>query len=238
MSWMRRLAATLGFAMTALVVFGGWTVPVHAQLGSPVGTTCPEAKDAHYFPVGSFTPEPYEDADATRRQWYSNHLTAMAEPSLSCGEFEGDEVYRFLVLGHFWSISVRISRRGDVYNLKAVTMNADDASRGQAGLAANHIAKVLTAEQRRALLDRLDSIRFWSLETVLSVVGYMGVRDGSVRILEARRDGRYHVVRRGTGDSTLASIGPLFFELANIKTEPDEFNPAPSTVPYGTVLPF
>ncbi len=226
------------FGLIAAVMLFTCVKPAHAQLGRPVAATCPETQDAHYFPVGTFAAARYEGADLDFRQWYSNQLAAMAEPSLSCGELDGDEVYRFLALAHFWSISVRISRHGDVYSLKSVMMNPDDASRGQPGPAADRITKVLTPAQNKAVLDRLESIKFWQLETLWVSAGYLGVRDGSEWILEARRGGRYHVVNRGTGDTVLPTVGQLFFDLAGIDTEPDEFDGDSTGGIGGMVLPF
>lgn len=216
----RCAAAWVCFAVMALAASA---TPTRAQTGTLVAAKCPESAEARYFPVGTFTPESYENADLTLRQWYSNHLAAMAEPSLSCGELDGDEVYRFLVIPHFRnSITVRIDRIGDVYSLRSILMKAGHEPY-RPGPVAARIAKTLTPEQSQAVHDRLERINFWSLKT-LSVGGYGGVRDGSTWILEARREGRYHVVNRGTGDTTLPSLGRLFFDLAGINTQPDEFD--------------
>ena len=55
---------------------------------------------------------PHFDEDAFRREWYTKHLRAMAEPSLSCGE-SPSESYRFLWLRTFGRPIAVGSRRVD-----------------------------------------------------------------------------------------------------------------------------
>jgi len=68
---------------------------VLADDGAPVAESCPESLEVRYFPVGTFGPG---NSDLFVRKWYSKHLVAMGEPSLSWGVLEDPETYRFLWL--------------------------------------------------------------------------------------------------------------------------------------------
>jgi hypothetical protein len=70
---------------------------VLADDGAPVAESCPESQEVRYFPVGTFGPR---NSDLFVREWYSKHLVAMGEPSLSCGVLKDTETYRFLWLPH------------------------------------------------------------------------------------------------------------------------------------------
>jgi hypothetical protein len=67
------------------------------SLGYRVDRACPDrAADDYFFPVGRFI-----YGDAFVRHWYSDHLRAMQEHSLSCGDEMPPETYRFLWLRSF-----------------------------------------------------------------------------------------------------------------------------------------
>jgi len=81
--------------VAALAVCSG---AVLTDQGAPVAESCPVSPQLRYFPVGTFGPL---NSDLFVREWYSKHLVAMEEPSLSCGVLEDTETYRFLWLRTF-----------------------------------------------------------------------------------------------------------------------------------------
>jgi hypothetical protein len=151
----------------------------------------------------------------------------MEEPSLSCGPSEDTEAYRFLWLRSFNDpIAVRLFRRGDDYGLEAVI--SDRAGRYSANYGrwlfrgigdyepprnvSRRVKKGLSRNQWQAVIARLEEIQFWQMPTHVVTLG----TDGAHWIVEARRDGRYHVVDRWIGADGLKSIGMLFLDLADL----------------------
>lgn len=186
-----------------------------AELGSPVADTCAVAPEARYFPVGSFRSPNWNDADLFVRRWYSGHLAAMEEPSLSCGVLEDTETYRFVWLRTFHNpVAVRIFRRGDRYGLEAVIL--DGAGGYEPGQVSRRVTKELSPAQWRSVIAALDELQFWQMTTGTDdIIG----NDGAQWIVEGRRDGRYHFVDRwggAEGVEGLASVGRLFLDIADL----------------------
>src|SRR5690349_15429772 len=80
--------------------------------------------DRTFFPVGTFrVSSDRGDTDSHQRNWYSKHLRAMSEPSLSSGNYTGD-VYRFLWL-RTWGrpIVVRVESDAHAWLLTAVELD-------------------------------------------------------------------------------------------------------------------
>jgi hypothetical protein len=136
----------------------------------------------------------------------------MEEPSLSCGALESTETYRFLWLRSFRSpIAVRVFRRGDDYGLDAVIL---DGARGyEPGHVSRRVTKELSRDQWRTVIARLEGVQLWQMATRSNV---LPGTDGARWIVEARRDGRYHVVDRWNGTDGLESVGRLFLDLAGL----------------------
>src|SRR5215468_3618237 len=106
---------------------------VLADQGAPVAESCPESPQLRYFPVGTFGPR---NSDLFVREWYSNHLVAMGELSLSCGVLQDTETYRFLWLRTFHNpVAVRVFRRGDDYDLEGVILD------GAGGYNPGHVSR-------------------------------------------------------------------------------------------------
>jgi hypothetical protein len=141
---------------------------------------------------------------------------------------EDSEAFRFLWLRSFHNaIAVRISRRGDFYGLEAVIL--DRAGRFSAnyrrwlfggsgdhrpGNVSRRVTKELSPDQGRALIARLEQMQFWQMATRGHA---LPGTDGARWILEARREGRYHVVDRWSdNDDGIKSVGMLFLDLAGL----------------------
>jgi hypothetical protein len=186
------------------------------RLGRPVVQVCPDAPEARYFPVGSFPGSPsHFDGDLFARRWYSQHLAAMEEPSLSCGPSLDDETYRFVWLRTFSNpVAVRVFQRGSHYGLEAVILNG--AGGYEPGVVSSRVTRELTRAQWRRLLSALDEAQFWQTTTTVDdIVG----NDGAQWIVEARSGGQYHFVDRwsgGDGLETIRPVGELFLELAEL----------------------
>src|SRR5262245_31927728 len=194
-------------ALTAAVVSSD---APRADRGWPVADSCPEAPEARYFPIGPFWPH---NSDLFVRQWYSKHLAAMEEPSLSCGVLEDTETYRFLWLRTFHNpVAVRVFRRGDDYGLEAAILNG--AGGYNPGHVSRRVTKTWCRDQWQTVIARFEGVQFWQMATKSDALPGL---DGAQWIVEARRDGRYHIVDRWTGtDHGLESVGRHFLDLAGL----------------------
>jgi hypothetical protein len=178
--------------------------------------------EARYFPVGTLRGQ---GDDSIVRRWYSSYLAVVEEPSLSCGRPEDTEAYRFLWLRSFHdAVAVRFFRRGDVYGLEAVIVDdrfheshlrylLDGTGDYKPGNVARRVTKALSPDQWRTMIARLEEIQFWQMPTHANKI--RGT-DGAQWVVDARRDGRYHVVDRWIGTDGLKSVGMLFLDLAGL----------------------
>jgi hypothetical protein len=105
-------AVLWSFSLSFAIALGA--IPAEPARAAQARTTCPEpAATDTFFPQGELY-SLRSDLDAFVREWYSMHLRAMGEPSLSCGLPSEEEVYRFLWLRTFHHpIAVRIVRTAD-----------------------------------------------------------------------------------------------------------------------------
>ena len=143
-----------------------------------------------FFPMSALGERlPDFDQDAFRRRWYSSHLRAMAEPSLSCGVSPG-ESYRFLWLRTFGRpIAVRVEI-GRSNTLTAVEL--DGAGGYQPGKISRRVQRQLSADEWKTLSDALKATDFWKMPGRDSDRGL----DGAQWIMEGRSGHDYHVVDR------------------------------------------
>lgn len=176
--------------------------------------TCPDsASDSYHFPVGTFREE-YSGADKFVRDWYSKHLMAMNEVSLSCGEAVFSEAYRFLWLRAFHQpIAVRISRIGDTYALQAIRRGYDP------GDIVREEPKALTATEWRRFKAALETANFWKEPTEPPPNGIVGL-DGAQWIFEGRLD-NYHIVDRWSPHDAFQELGLVFIDLAGLTGKVD-----------------
>jgi len=206
--------AVLFRAALFVVALAAGSSAVLADSGAPVAESCPQSPETRYFPVGTFGSRDNEFV----REWYSKNLVAMEEPSLSCGDAGGSEIYRFLWLPAFSdSVVVRVFQRNDDYGLEAVMLSGPggyDAGRYNPGHVSHRVTRALSRDEWQTVIARLEAIQFWQMTTTGGNFG----EDGAMWILEARRNGRYHIVHRWLGtDTALRSVGRLFVNLANLK---------------------
>jgi hypothetical protein len=182
-----------------------------ADLGRPVAEACLGVPQARYFPDSASR---RSELDLFTREWYSGRLVAMGEPSLSCGGRGDAEAYRFLWIPAFrGSIAVRVFRRRADYGLEAVILDGAGGN-FRPGKVSRRVTKELSRDQWQTVIARLEDLQLWQMPTVSH--DPWAARDGAQWIIEARRDGRYHVMDRSEGSDDLQSVGGLFLDLAGL----------------------
>jgi hypothetical protein len=188
-----------------------------AQFASLLFRTPPrkDSKGILYFPPGSL------DSNGTWRDsfhsdWYSKHLKAMDEPSLSDANGAPEFAYRFLWLRSFHHpISVRIQRSGASTILHAIELDGQGGY--SPGRPARQVNRELSQSELDAVMDRLNKMRFWQMETRDdSLPG----EDGAEWILEGSQGGKYHVVNRWSpGTGYVYDLGLHFLRLSGLLPE-------------------
>ena len=176
--------------------------------------TCPGPLAAdNFFPRGALYPQS-SDVDELAQHWYSQQLRAMDEPSLSCGQRDDDEVYRFLWLPSFQHpVAVRITRTGDGAILDITELTG--AGGYEPGTVGAHEERKLANAEWQALQAALAAIDFWNMPTNPPPDPNVLHADGAEWILEGYRAGAYHVVDRWSPEkSPYANACLKFFDLA------------------------
>ena len=171
------------------------------------------AGDDYYFPVNALDPRDPR-GDGFRRRWYSSHLLAMGEPSLSCGP-ESRETYRFVWLRTFHRpISVRATKHHNVAKLTVVEL--DGAGGYAPGKVASTVEKELSRKDWAMLETTLAAIDFWKMPA-RSGVDDLGL-DGAQWIVEGRRPDKYHIVDRWSPRTgPYREVGLWFLKAAGVK---------------------
>jgi hypothetical protein len=169
------------------------------------------ASDLFFFPGGLLGERTARfDADQFKRVWYSKHLRAMAEPSLSCAEPAGD-VYRFLWLRTWGApIAVRVQRSGEIVTLAGVEL---DGSAGHPGKVSRRVERRLSRAEWKQVSEAIAKADLWNLPGHLPDGGF----DGAQWIVEARSGARYHVVdRHSPKTSSYWELGSTLVRLAGL----------------------
>jgi len=174
----------------------------------------------NFFPRGELYPESAE-LDAFEQHWYSQHLRAMGEPSLSCGQRDGEEVYRFLWLPSFQHpLAVRITHTGDGATLDVTELTG--AGGYDPGIVGRHEERKLTNAEWESLQAALGAIDFWTMPTKPPPDPTVAHFDGAQWILEGHRAGSYHVVDRWSPEkSPYANACLRFMDLAKRAASPE-----------------
>jgi len=159
-------------------------VPLLFQEGHAISRECPPTgADDYYFPS--------ESLDQFVCTWYSKHLRAMREPSLSCGDREADVTYRFLWLRTFdHPVCVRIEKTGSSVMLYAVELGG--AGGYEPGEVVKRIEKELSLADYEVVAGKLSSPGFWRMWSNRG----MSRPDGAEWILESSQNGHHKVASR------------------------------------------
>lgn len=175
---------------------------------------------ADYFPAGVLGDTP--DQHRFAAEWYSQHLGAMGEPSLFelSRQDSTAETYRFLWLRSFHHpVSVRLVIRPD----GTAVLTAKETG-GHGGYAPGKLTRnrtVSLSEQRtRMFQERLRRLAIWKLPATRPDMGV----DGAHWIVEAVKDGRYHVVDRWSppAKDPIHQFAITLLDLAEFKLPHDE----------------
>jgi hypothetical protein len=129
----------------------------------PTRKECPaRLDDSFFFPPGTLGPRRARfDEDAFRRQWYSSHLRAMTEPSLSCGNLEG-ETYRFLWLRTFHPpIAVRLTVTQGTARILSVQLSG--AGGYHPGTVVHRTEHLLPPQEWNQVRDAINVAHFWQM---------------------------------------------------------------------------
>lgn len=205
---------------TVVVALLGWVAACTSvvdpkQATPPIDLSCnQEGANTYFFPAGALDIEGDQGPnDDFVRRWYSAHLLAMDEPSLSCGNANSDEAYRFLWLRSFHQpIAVRVTRTGSRYELVATAL--DGAGGYAPGRVAQRIKRELTKDEWDRVTRALQSISFWGM-SANPPTEEIGV-DGAQWIIEGRSTS-YHVIDRWGGDDGVAAVGRIFLDLSDVR---------------------
>jgi hypothetical protein len=163
-----------------------------------------------YFPRGALDPDQPE-LDSFLSDWFSKHLRAMGEPSVSDTKGTSEFTYRLLLLPTFDNpISVRIQKSGTSTIVHAIRL--DGAGGYGPGRIAAEIQRELAPTELEALLTKLDKARFWQMRSKEDGM----CLDGTEWILEGRRNGKYSVVRRWSAGGDFYDACLFFLKLSGI----------------------
>ena len=198
------------FSVQLIVAFA--LLSSSAIAAPPDRSTCPSISSANYY----FAEKSFGEKDRFVRGWYSKHLRAMREPSLSCGTTA--HVYRFTWLRTFHHpVAVRITANDSGASLVAVELNGaggyepgTELRRKETSIAPSELKKV-----QRALVDA----GFSSLTATEDNSGF----DGSEWIIEVLDNDQYHVISRWSPQTGVVhEIGLRFLKLAGWQFKPNE----------------
>ncbi len=195
-----------------LLVAGRFADSIAAALPD-VRPACPRScASDYYFPSSALDPASAK-LDEFLRQWYSKHLRAMSEASLSCGVEGNATTYRFTWLRTFHHpIAVRVTNSTGGMTLVAVELS------GAGGYAPssvkNRVEKSLAPEQWAELLNAIEAAGFWS---EAAKDPYPEGVDGAQWVVEGERNGKYHVVDRWSPKHGAdRDLGTLFLKFAGL----------------------
>lgn len=196
--WRTEGSKTIAIAILATVVINGCAprsqeVPENT-LAQRLRPRCgsPSSED-FFFRAGTFAARDTNYDGASTRRKYSAYLSAMSEPSLSCGEMP-EEAYRLLWVPIFdpQRLAISVSRTGHVSSLVAnvISSAANDVS----FTVGNRIEKVVTNDQWLMLTLAIHEINLWIMpERRVGIPRERIGLDGNTWVLEGRRGGgRYH----------------------------------------------
>jgi hypothetical protein len=200
-----RATVAAGVVVIAALAPGN-AVPYEARVA------CPAEVSAEFFIPRTVLEPTRPDSDDFVRRWYSKHLRAMSEPSLSCGALAEAEVYRFLWLRTFHRpIAIRVART--ITGTTLVGIELTGAGGYEPGAVAQRVQRAVSTGEWESLTKALGAIDFWRAPTEVALPGE-GL-DGSQWIIEGRRGGQYHLVDRWSPrDAPYRNVGLTFLRLA------------------------
>jgi hypothetical protein len=130
-------------------------------------------------------------------KWYSEHLSAMKEPSLLGEKLNNKTIYRFTWLRTFHSPFTFIINLDSEISGKLMIKQTN----GRGGYNPGDLIAIDTIDLNISeiidLVNRIDKMKFWSMKTHENDRGL----DGAEWILEGVKPGIYHLIVRWSPDS-------------------------------------
>ena len=137
----------------------------------------------------------------------------MTEPSLSCGNLEG-ETYRFLWLRTFHPpIAVRLTVTQGTARILSVQLSG--AGGYDPGTVVHRAEHLLPPQEWNQVRDAINVAHFWQMG---AWEGKPGGLDGAQWVIEGRAGAKYHVVDRWCPESgPVRELGLLLMRLARLE---------------------
>jgi hypothetical protein len=201
--------------MLSLLVSACLALPA-GPAASPPPCLPPEARGYYFARIWG----PRSPFDLMTMDWYSKHLRAANEPSLSCGPSGSEETYRFTWLRTFHApVVVRVAWSGDQGELVATVL--DGAGGYEPGKIEKTVKRALTAAEWKALAAAIARTGLWKMALV-DRSGGVGV-DGAEWVVEGRHGDEYHLVTRWSPDrGAYRDLGLLFVRLSGLAVPKDD----------------
>lgn len=141
--------------------------------------------------------------------WYCEQLLAMNEIKLNHGD--SVERYRFTMLPTFdHSIAVRLKKAGDKVTIFGKVL--DGTGGYNPGKLKKDRSKSISLADWEHYERIIDSVKFWAMPSVdIKNIGC----DGSRRIIEGLKNGKYHLVDRWNG-SEISTLGIELLKLTEL----------------------
>lgn len=181
------------------------------------------ATSAHaqqFFPTGVFYPDNLK-LDSAVSRWYSEHLSALREPSLFQEKDSNVQIYRFLWLRTFHHpVAVRVIILSDG-SATVMTKMADGTGGYKPGKLILDKTEALVPEKAQILSEKVRRLLYAPVP--LRVQENNG-RDGAQWILEGMDHGRYRLIERWRPqDGPVRDLGLYFLrDLGRLDLKPDE----------------
>ncbi len=168
------------------------------------------------FPINF--PEPNDSINDYVNQWFSQQLKNLKEPVIYKMKNKNKDIIRFTLIGS-WSnpVSYRIENKGG--QIVGIYKKTDGHGGFSIGKITDNKKKILSKNSWDKILHKIESIKFWNIQTHDPNV----VLDGEEWILEGFIEGKYHFITRNCpdyyGGKEYAELCRLIIEVLDIKDD-------------------
>jgi len=167
-----------------------------------------------YFPKGVFSSE--LGRSERQAELYSERLKLMSETPIFFVKKQHGEVYRFLWGRAFHSrIMIRVQKKDKTYSLVLKQTKKQDSNM----MIEQEEERILTSKEWNMFINHLNKLSFWNYSLFNDEV----CLDGSTWMLEAAKNGKYHVIHRYCPKSQKFRNACLYLvKLSGLKLDPKE----------------
>lgn len=168
---------------------------------------------ASYFPNGMLPND-------RRAEWMGKYYAAQLEQPFTCFD-DKTEVYRLLFLPAFeYPTSIRIWRDGNQYQIAIKQLSQETAPQATTKDLIVNVTRSITVEEWTKFQDLLNKANYWSMQS--PDVREAGL-DGVSFLLEAKKDGKYHIVYRWVPeDENFLALCGYLVEITKLKWKSQE----------------